>query len=94
MEQFQRYRTGDRFWYENPLNFSPAQLQSLDSLDLSSIICTTSNLDRVPPNAFLQVPAVSNLVSCTTKPGLNIGTWREISFEGNCGNPVHPENGL
>merc|ERR1712108_116147 len=65
VKQFKALRDGDRFWYQNPGQFSPGQLSEIEELKLSDLLCSDSdNLEYVPENAFL---LNSTLTKCSDK---------------------------
>ena len=73
---FSRLRAGDRFWYENPGVFTPAQLTQIQKGTIARIIC--DNGDAVPHvqlNAFL----LGSRTPCflPTIPSLNFQPWQE-----------------
>jgi len=73
IKQFKALRDGDRFWYQNPGEFSPGQLKEIESAKLSDIFCSDSdNLELVADNVFR---LDSERVSCQNKPGLNLRKW-------------------
>ncbi|CAG5103234.1 Oidioi.mRNA.OKI2018_I69.chr1.g678.t1.cds [Oikopleura dioica] len=94
MEQFSRYRTGDRFWFENPSTFSAAQTQAIQAVDMGLVLCETSDIGRVPPDAFVQEPTISTMIPCGAKATMNLDLWREDGTSGSCGALPHPENGF
>ncbi len=60
VDQFQRLRDGDRFWYEN--NFSGSQLQELRNTRLSDVIKRNTNIQNLQTNVFfLPVPQSADL---------------------------------
>lgn len=55
--QFANLRNSDRFWYENdlpPSSLSLEQLQSVRRVTLAGLLCTTGNLIKSQPKAFIQ----------------------------------------
>ena len=76
---FSRVRAGDRFWYENPGVFTPAQLTEIKKGSIARILC--DNGDAVPQvqvNAFL----LGSRTPCflPTIPSLDFQPWREDPF--------------
>jgi peroxidase len=94
MEQFARYRTGDRFWFENPTTYSAAKTAAIRAVDMGLVLCETSDVGRVPPDAFVQEATIATMIPCSSKTGINLDLWRENGNEGSCGALPHPENGL
>ena len=54
IEQFNRLRTGDRFYYQNYYADTPQKLAAIQDFSMSKMICMTTGIDRVPSNAFRQ----------------------------------------
>ncbi|OQV20448.1 Peroxidase [Hypsibius exemplaris] len=63
--EFRMKRIADRFWHENPDQFSPTQLRHLRRATMSHILCQTTGLRYVPSNAFFIVSESNPLVPCT-----------------------------
>uniref|UniRef100_A0A7E4VRZ8 peroxidase n=1 Tax=Panagrellus redivivus TaxID=6233 RepID=A0A7E4VRZ8_PANRE len=75
-DQFKRSRDGDRFYFENPGIFTPAQLAELKKTSLSRIICDNGDhITQVPASGF-DVPK-GNLVACSTLPAMDLTKWKE-----------------
>uniref|UniRef100_A0A9J2Q581 peroxidase n=1 Tax=Ascaris lumbricoides TaxID=6252 RepID=A0A9J2Q581_ASCLU len=75
-DQFIRSRDGDRFYFENPDQFTVSQIMALKRITLSSILCETADdLPFLPMNVFI----VSNqsVVPCVSIPSLDLTPWRE-----------------
>jgi len=51
VDQFERLRSGDRFWYEN--TFKGPELQALRNTHLSDVIARNTALTTIQPNAFI-----------------------------------------
>ena len=77
---FNRLRSGDRFFYENPdpdLDlFTSDQLSQIKQTSFSRIICDNTNLQRVQMNPFLQ-SADADRTDCTQFTGINFEPWRD-----------------
>ena len=72
---FRGLREGDRFYYENPGVFTPAQLNEIKNATLSRIICDNGNDIRIAqPNAFnaFQPPQ-----ECWQLPFIDLTPWQE-----------------
>jgi peroxidase len=53
-QTFRNLRRGDRFWYENPDQFTTAQLQAIRNISLARVICDTSDgIQSMQPIIFL-----------------------------------------
>uniref|UniRef100_A0A183CFQ7 peroxidase n=1 Tax=Globodera pallida TaxID=36090 RepID=A0A183CFQ7_GLOPA len=75
--QFRRSRAGDRFYFENPNIFSPAQLAELKKTSLSRILCDNGDrITQVPSTAFL-LPFAGGSSACAELPQLDLNKWRE-----------------
>jgi len=72
---FSNVRAGDRFFYENPGVFSPAQLRQIRIGTLSRVLCDNSDgINPIQPDAFL---SNQTRVPCSQIPRLNLRPWRE-----------------
>uniref|UniRef100_A0AC34R5D8 ShKT domain-containing protein n=1 Tax=Panagrolaimus sp. JU765 TaxID=591449 RepID=A0AC34R5D8_9BILA len=75
-EQFKRSRDGDRFYFENPGVFTPAQLAEIKKSSLSRIFCDNGDrITQVPADAFM-LPK-NNLVACSSLPSMDLSKWKE-----------------
>jgi len=76
VDQFKRLRDGDRFWYENPSTFKPAQLDQIRETSLAAVMCDNSDdIRHVPLNSFKQISSGNPLVDCQDVPRLFLGFW-------------------
>ena len=93
-EQFQRLKLGDRFYFENYYQNQNNKLNSINQFSLSTLICLTTGINRVPENAFRQ-QAPGAFESCDQIVDLNfLAQWRENTIlNDNCGIPNSPQNG-
>uniref|UniRef100_A0A0N4ZHK0 peroxidase n=1 Tax=Parastrongyloides trichosuri TaxID=131310 RepID=A0A0N4ZHK0_PARTI len=72
--QFKRTRDGDRFYYENPGIFTPAQLKEIRKSSFSRILCDNGdNINQVTKEAF----RISNLTPCSQIPQMDLSKWKE-----------------
>uniref|UniRef100_A0AC34F8R2 ShKT domain-containing protein n=1 Tax=Panagrolaimus sp. ES5 TaxID=591445 RepID=A0AC34F8R2_9BILA len=79
-EQFTRLRDGDRFFYKNPGIFTPAQVQSINSMTMSAIICQTgNNFHEIPRNAFFIDESGATAQPCATVGSIDLRAWQEVS---------------
>ena len=71
-------RDGDRFWYENPGVFTPAQLADIrEKATLSGVICNASpDIGKIQRDAF---SASDPKVDCSLIPQLDLRLWAEGS---------------
>ncbi|ETE71506.1 Peroxidase mlt-7, partial [Ophiophagus hannah] len=67
-KQFQNLRDGDRFWWENPGVFTPAQQQALRQASLPRIICDNTYIREVPRFIFRANQYPRNFVNCNAIP--------------------------
>uniref|UniRef100_A0AC35U6H3 Peroxidase mlt-7 n=1 Tax=Rhabditophanes sp. KR3021 TaxID=114890 RepID=A0AC35U6H3_9BILA len=73
--QFKRSRDGDRFYYENPGVFTPAQLREIRKSSLSRILCDNGDrINLVPKEAF----RTTNLTPCSQIPQMDLSKWKEL----------------
>ncbi|CAG5866190.1 unnamed protein product, partial [Menidia menidia] len=76
--QFKRLRDGDRFWYENPGVFSPAQLTQLKQASLTRVLCDNGdNITRVQPDVFLVAQPPHGYGSCEDIPHIDLRMWQD-----------------
>ncbi|XP_078362136.1 peroxidasin homolog [Oculina patagonica] len=76
---FQRYRVGDRFWYERNDPTTGFTLEQLDSIrqgsSLAKLICDNSdNVKEIQPNVFEDT---LNVVHCDDIPSIDLNLWKE-----------------
>uniref|UniRef100_A0A8C4R6Q2 Peroxidasin n=1 Tax=Eptatretus burgeri TaxID=7764 RepID=A0A8C4R6Q2_EPTBU len=76
--QFSRLRDGDRFWYENPGIFTPAQLTEIRQSSLARVLCDNGDdLDRVQPDVFALPEPPNALESCSNLPKVDLRLWQD-----------------
>jgi len=80
VDQFERIRDGDRFWYEN--RFSGEALEQIESVSLADIIKLNSDIEYLQQNVML---AYDRVGGTTSNDRLSGGAERDllIGFEGN-----------
>ncbi|XP_070788071.1 myeloperoxidase-like, partial [Pituophis catenifer annectens] len=76
-KQFQNLRDGDRFWWENPGVFTPAQRQALNQATLARVICDNTYIREVPRFIFRANQYPRNFVNCTDFPRLSLFPWKK-----------------
>nr|XP_014344446.1 PREDICTED: peroxidasin-like protein isoform X2 [Latimeria chalumnae] len=76
--QFKRLRDGDRFWYENPGVFTPAQLTQLKQASLARVLCDSGdNIQQVQPDVFLKAEYPHGYVNCDQIPKIDLRVWQD-----------------
>ncbi|XP_067224184.1 peroxidasin homolog isoform X4 [Chanodichthys erythropterus] len=76
--QFKRLRDGDRFWYENPGSFSPAQLTQLKQASLARVLCDNSdNITRIQSDVFSVADFPHGYGSCDDLPKIDLRMWQD-----------------
>lgn len=83
---FYNLRNTDRFFYENSANnshpFSKAQLNSIQTIDMKTILCNNVKLNRIQKNPFLvRNEEQNNYVECFNVKNLNMHLWKEQLVE-------------
>jgi len=79
-DQFQRLKTGDRFWYENSGEqaFTELQLAELKKVSLARVLCDNAeNIRTIQPLAFQTPDVLNRRVACDSGdiPNLNLTQW-------------------
>lgn len=72
IDQFERLRDGDRFFYRNKGVFTLAQRRAIASTTLSSVICQNVDIVSLPKQAFL----AGNPYSCAIHNPISLKPWR------------------
>ncbi|XP_047379728.1 probable oxidoreductase PXDNL isoform X4 [Sciurus carolinensis] len=76
--QFQRLRDGDRFWYENPGVFTPAQLTQLKQVSLGRVLCDNGdNIQQVQADVFVKAEYPQDYLSCREIPRMDLRVWQD-----------------
>ena len=79
-QQFEKLKTGDRFFYTNPAQFTFQQLEEIKGQNLASILCAGADEPhkvKVQPNVF-KLPSDDNKPkSCNEYPVINVEAWTE-----------------
>uniref|UniRef100_A0AAV2JCT5 Peroxidase n=1 Tax=Knipowitschia caucasica TaxID=637954 RepID=A0AAV2JCT5_KNICA len=76
--QFKHVRDGDRFWYENPGVFSPAQLTQLKQASLARVLCDNGdNITRVQQDVFSVAALPHGFGSCEDVPHIDLRLWQD-----------------
>jgi len=81
-QTFRNLRRGDRFWYENPGQFTVTQLRAIRNTTLARVICDTSDaIQTVQPIIFLAPHLQKNPhASCTDHksiPAVSLSPWAQ-----------------
>ena len=75
---FNRLRMGDRYFYENPGQFTRAQLLELRRASLAKVVCDNAdNIPNIQKDAFKLPAAFNPVVPCKKLPSPNLELWRE-----------------
>ncbi|XP_073472627.1 eosinophil peroxidase-like [Aquarana catesbeiana] len=74
--QFRRTRDGDRFYYELPNQFTPAQKNAIERVTMSRIICDNTGITQVPRNVFVANSYPRDFVNCSQIPAFDLSPWR------------------
>ncbi|XP_040194208.1 myeloperoxidase-like [Rana temporaria] len=74
--QFRRTRNGDRFYYELPNQFTPAQKSAIERVTMSRIICDNTGITQVPRNVFVANSYPRDFVACSRIPAFDLSPWR------------------
>ncbi|XP_064860344.1 peroxidasin homolog isoform X2 [Oncorhynchus nerka] len=76
--QFKRLRDGDRFWYENPGVFNPAQLTQLKQASLTRVLCDNGdNITRIQQDVFSVAQLPHGYGSCDDVPNIDLRMWQD-----------------
>ncbi|KAG5266124.1 hypothetical protein AALO_G00250040 [Alosa alosa] len=76
--QFKRLRDGDRFWYENPGVFTPAQLTQLRQASLTRVLCDNAdNITHIQPDVFTVAEFPHGYGSCDDVPKMDLRMWQD-----------------
>ncbi|XP_074134262.1 putative oxidoreductase PXDNL isoform X3 [Sminthopsis crassicaudata] len=76
--QFQRLRDGDRFWYENPGVFTPAQVTQLKQASLAHVLCENGdNIQQVQADVFLKAEYPQGYMNCKEIPKIDLRVWQD-----------------
>ncbi|KAL3855351.1 hypothetical protein ACJMK2_014567 [Sinanodonta woodiana] len=81
--QFQRFKQGDRYWYENPppAGFTPDQLNEIRKSTLAMIMCMSFDINQIQRDAFKLPDETNNpMIKCDDIPKLDLTKWN-FSFE-------------
>ncbi|XP_055345760.1 peroxidase-like [Paramacrobiotus metropolitanus] len=73
--EFHNRRVSDRYWHENPDQFTSDQLDQLRQVTMAEIICQTTALRHVPSNAFAVVSDRNALMPCKLVPEMNLAIF-------------------
>lgn len=80
IDQFQRLRDGDRFWYENPTVFKGEQLTQIKEVTLSRILCDNGdNIDKVTHDMFILPEAQGGFIGCEQVPKVELRMWADCT---------------
>jgi len=78
-DQFQRLKTGDRYWYEEKHNgLNEVQLSEIRKTSLARVLCDNSDgLELIQPLAFLTPDVANRRVPCDSEeiPRIDLSAW-------------------
>ncbi|CAN0028370.1 peroxidasin homolog isoform X1 [Lampetra fluviatilis] len=78
LTQFSRLRDGDRFWYESPGVFTPAQLTQIKQASLARVLCDNGdNITRLQRDVFTVAEFPHGYVSCDAIPRIDLRLWND-----------------
>ncbi|GAB0096539.1 Haem peroxidase domain superfamily, animal type [Sergentomyia squamirostris] len=83
IEQFKRYKSGDRFFYtftDGPNPFTPQQLKEIKKFTAAHIFCENSGVESVPRRSFITPMSESDFIACKNLPKIQYSLWRESQF--------------
>ncbi|NXD12300.1 PERE peroxidase, partial [Nothocercus nigrocapillus] len=75
--QFRNLRDGDRFWWESPGVFTPQQVNALENISLSKLICDNTRIKKVPKDMFKVSSYPKDFVNCHEINRLDLSFWKE-----------------
>ncbi|XP_010225438.1 PREDICTED: lactoperoxidase-like, partial [Tinamus guttatus] len=75
--QFRNLRDGDRFWWENPGVFTPQQMNALEKVSLSKLICDNTRIKKVPKDMFKVSSYPKDFVDCHEINTLKLSSWKD-----------------
>lgn len=76
MDQFDRFRRGDRHWYENPSAFKPEQLSQIKMASLGRVLCDNGdNITKITKNVFFLPATQGGYKDCSEIPKINLNVW-------------------
>lgn len=80
IDQFQRLRDGDRFWYENAGIFKPEQLAQIKQASLARVLCDNGdNITRITEDIFTLPSLQGGYKECKAIPMISLRTWTDCS---------------
>lgn len=93
VDQMKSVRDGDRFWYENPGVFTPAQLSELKKTTLARIICENSDgINHIQEDVFLNAKYPTGMKKCSDIESVSLEPWRNCckdNISGLCREPAY-----
>lgn len=77
-DQFERLRSGDRFFYLNPGVFTKLQLEEIKKVSLSKVLCDNlKGVVSLQKNAFKSFNSGEKRVVCDSIPGIDLKKWKD-----------------
>lgn len=91
--QMKALRDGDRFWYENPSQFTPEQLSEIKKTSLAKIICENGDtIEHIQKDPFLNAKFPNGMLRCSEIRDISLEPWRNCCQKnpvGLCGEPAY-----
>ena len=93
VDQMKAVRDGDRFWYENPGVFTPAQLVELKKTTLAKVICDNGDqIEHAQRDVFLNAKYPTGMKKCVEIDGMSLESWRNCCKDNIAGLCREPAN--
>ncbi|CAL4107451.1 unnamed protein product, partial [Meganyctiphanes norvegica] len=83
VDQFQKLREGDRFWFENPSVFKAEQLAQIRQANLGRVLCDNGDdMQDVTSDVFV-LPREMNpsFLSCSKVPKVDLRVWSDCCID-------------
>lgn len=92
-KQMKALRDGDRFWYENPSQFTSEQITELKRTSLAKIICENGDqIEHIQKDPFLNAKFPNEMLRCSEIRDISLEPWRNCCQNnpvGLCGEPSY-----
>ncbi|XP_057290906.1 thyroid peroxidase-like [Hydractinia symbiolongicarpus] len=88
--QFERFRDGDRFWYERPGVFTINQRREINRMTLSKVLCNTlKNIVSIQPRAMRAVTSTTVRRECSGLRDIDFRAWLWLYLTIVDGRPIY-----